>query len=68
MKNFETLILVPDNDMAGSKLPECANRWISGQSKMIVVHPPNHLKDVGELAPSEVERFRMDAMARAGLS
>jgi hypothetical protein len=64
---FDVLIVTPDNDAAGSKLPEYVAHWIGATRRVVVVNPPAHCKDAGEMTPEEARLFRLGAMEKAGV-
>lgn len=64
---FDTLIVTPDNDAAGSKLPEYVAHWIGATRRIVVVNPPAHCKDSGEMTPQAARLFRIGAMEKAGV-
>ncbi|MCX6924205.1 MAG: toprim domain-containing protein, partial [Verrucomicrobia bacterium] len=51
---FDVVIVVPDNDDAGSKLLEYVARWIGAQRLVVKVPLPKRFKDAGDLSPAEV--------------
>jgi hypothetical protein len=65
MAAFDTIIIVPDNDAYGSKLYEHVGQWIGVQREFVVIHPPRHRKDAGEMTEQETKMFRLGAMRRA---
>jgi DNA primase len=64
---FDVLIVVPDNDAAGSKLPEYVAHWIGATRRVVVVNPPAYCKDSGEMTSTETQLFRVGAMEKAGV-
>ena len=64
---FETILVVPDNDSAGSKLMQYVGQWIGDKRQVVEVKVPSHRKDAGELTPTESSIFRTAALIRAGI-
>lgn len=64
---FDAIIVVPDNDDAGTKLLQYVDQWLRGRVQIHVARLPNRFKDAGELTPNEVTIFRSIVMARAGV-
>jgi hypothetical protein len=64
---FDTLIVVPDRDEAGSKLPAGVCERIGGSRNVIVILPPANRKDAGEMTREEAQLFRVGAMMKAGV-
>lgn len=65
MAAFDVIIIVPDNDVHGNRLYECAGQWIGAKRELVVVNPPGNRKDPGAMADEEVKMFRLGAMRRA---
>lgn len=69
LKNiFDAIIVVPDNDLAGSKLHQYVEAWIQDSRRVFKVNPPAHRKDAGAMTPDEVKLFRIGAMLLAAIN
>ncbi len=65
---FDTIIVVPDNDAAGSKLETYVNEWLAKTRQIVTAKIPDRRHDAGQLTPQEVKFFRAASMAQARLS
>jgi hypothetical protein len=64
---FDTIIIVPDRDEAGSELAGYVAHWLQGRRQLRVIPPPGNRKDAGDMTPQEAKIYRTAAMVQAGL-
>ena len=62
-----TIIVIPDADLAGSRLFSYIGQWVAGRCRVEEMKLPPGIKDAGELSPEAVVVFREDCLRKLGL-
>jgi 5S rRNA maturation endonuclease (ribonuclease M5) len=65
---LEAVTVVGDNDAAGAKFAKLVQERLAGHSRIVrVVHPPTHVKDVGDLTTQAAREFLKTVLSGSAL-